>query len=52
MATKTRQQYEAEIGAVPLLPMHTQEMKTLAMLEIIANILLDIRQKLFNPDMK
>lgn len=52
MTQKTRADYEQAITAIGQSTLHTQEMKTNIMLNVIADILLDIREKLFNPDMK
>lgn len=52
MTQKPRGEYEMEIHDIGQGNMHTDGQKTNALLGVIAKILLDIREKLFNPDMK
>lgn len=52
MTQKTRSEYEMEIDQIAKANMHTDVQKTNMMLHVVADILLDIREKLFNPDMK
>lgn len=52
MTQKSRDEYEDDMRAIDQDNLHTAEQKSLAFLRVVAEILLDIREKLFNPDMK
>lgn len=52
MTQRSRAEYEAEMEMIAKGNMTTDVQKGNMMLNVIADILLDIREKLFNPDMK
>ena len=52
MTQKPREDYETEMNTITDSSKHTMEQKQQLTLALVLEVLLDIREKLFNPDMK
>lgn len=52
MTQVSREQYESDAMTVMTANTHVTEQKTNQLLLIVISVLLDIREKLFNPDLK
>lgn len=49
---KSREEYSEEIGTIENLTNYTDSQKQSKMIAIMVEILLDIKEKLYNPDLK